>query len=332
MRVCLRLLALMVLITPSLVYAAEPDKPVRLVWYPRFSPDSKSLATAHGDWDAKNGGEVRLWDAATGKPKYVLRQARGIRSVSFSPKSTLLAAGGYGRYVAIYDTQTGKQIRQWTTPATAEVVQYHPDGKLVVVAHGDGAVRLWEVETGKQMAAISGIHKGEIWGMMVSPDGKLAATAGQDGMVCITQIESGKRPHRFPTPGSNSVAFTSNGKQLAAGAGDSAIRIYDVENGTELQKLDGHEGGSITDLQFGPKDKVLVSAGFDKTIRVWDLSDPAAGKLKETLRGHAHFVFGAALSADGKLIASGGWDDRVKVWNAQTFKEVWSWDRSKASE
>ena len=108
------------------------------------------------------------------------------------------------------------------------------------------------------------------------------------------------------------------------------IRIYDIANGTELQTLKGHQGGNITDLQFGASDQILVSAGMDKTVRVWDLSDSQAPKLKQTLTGHQDFVFGVAMSPDGKQLASGGWDDRIKVWDTESFQEIWVWDRAKA--
>lgn len=327
----LRSLALAVLICPALLLSAEPEKPVRLVWYPRFSPDNKLLATAHGDWDAKKGGEVRIWEAATGKPKHVLRQARGIRSVAFSSKSTWVAAGGYGRTIALFDANTGKRNREWPTPASVEVLQFHPQSLKIVAAHGDGCVRVWDLDTNKETAKLAGIHKGEIWGMMVSPDAKLVATAGQDGTVAITEMDSGKVRYRFDHQGANSVAFTSDSKQLAAGAGSGVISIYDVENGSELHQLRGHSG-STSDLQYSADDKVLVSAGFDKTIRVWDFSNPKSPELKKTLPAHDQLAFGVALSRDGKLLASAGWDDRINVWDAKTFEEKWTWDRAQESK
>ena len=66
--------------------ADETKKTVRLVWFPRFSPDGKWLASAHGSWDQKEAGEVRLWNAETGKNTFVLEHPRGVRSVAWSPK------------------------------------------------------------------------------------------------------------------------------------------------------------------------------------------------------------------------------------------------------
>ena len=45
---------------------------IRAIWFSRFSADSKLLATALGGWDANEGGEARIWDAASGKQKLLL--------------------------------------------------------------------------------------------------------------------------------------------------------------------------------------------------------------------------------------------------------------------
>ncbi len=326
----LRFVVLVVSICSGSIFGADPVKPVKRVWFPRFSMDGRLLATAHGGWDAKEGGEVRIWEAATGMQKHLLREPRGVRSVAFSPNATLLAAGGYGQTISLYHTESGKQIRTWSAVNGVENLMFHPDGRHLFVSHGNGAVCIWDSETGTETQEIAGIHKGEIWGMTTSPDGKLVATAGQDNTVNITNVETGRHPPRFPRPGSNGVAFSSDGKRLASGGVDSLIRIYDIGNGAELQTLKGHQSGSISDLQFGANDQILVSAGMDQTVRVWDLSDSQAPKLKQTLTGHQDFVFGVALSPDGKLLASGGWDDRIQVWDTQSFQEKWSWDRAKA--
>ena len=328
MRGQLRFLVLLACICPSAVFGEEPEKIVKRIWFPRFSADSKLLATAHGGWDAKEGGEARIWDAASGKQKLVLKQPRGIRSVALSKDSTLLAAGGYGSTITVYDLQSGKPIQEWKTPSGVENLGFQPDGLHLFSALGDGSVRLWNAKTGKETQTLSGLHSGEIWGMAVSPDGTHVATSGQDLTINVTNVKTGNHPPQFPQLGSNSVAFTSDGKRLAAGGADSLIMIYDLETGAELHKLKGHQGGKVTDLQFGANDQILASAGMDRTVQVWDLSDSQAPKLKKTLTAHQDFVFGVALSLDGKRLASAGWDDRINVWDTDSFQEIWSWDRA----
>src|SRR6516164_5689217 len=73
---CLSRLSVVVVLigtlSPTKAGAQQEDKVVRLIWFPRFSPDGNWLASAHGSWDGKEGGEVRVWDAKTGKPKSVI--------------------------------------------------------------------------------------------------------------------------------------------------------------------------------------------------------------------------------------------------------------------
>ena len=79
------------------------------------------------------------------------------------------------------------------------------------------------------------------------------------------------------------------------------------------RSLSGHEG-FIHALAFSPDGKTLVSAGIDKTVRLWDV---AAGKERRTLRGQAERVFRVAFSPDGKTLACGD-GNTVRLWDVAT--------------
>ncbi|RYP36152.1 hypothetical protein DL767_003484 [Monosporascus sp. MG133] len=80
---------------------------------------------------------------------------------------------------------------------------------------------------------------------------------------------------------------------------------------TALQTLKGHEK-SIVCLAFSPDGKVLVSAGNEKTIRLWD---GRTGTALQTLEGHGSFI---TFSPDGKVLVSGGYDKTVRLWDGHT--------------
>ncbi len=87
------------------------------------------------------------------------------------------------------------------------------------------------------------------------------------------------------------------------------------------------KNSTVTDLQFSKDGKILVSAGGDRTVRIWDVADLDKPILKSTLQGHNGMVFGVAISPLGDCLASAGWDDKLLLWDAKDGTERWSWER-----
>jgi WD40 repeat protein len=68
-------------------------------------------------------------------------------------------------------------------------------------------------------------------------------------------------------------------------------------------------------IAFSPSGKVLASASWDKTIKLWDID---LGKNIETLEGHTAPVMSVAYSRDGLTFASGGWDETIRLWDVKS--------------
>jgi WD40 repeat protein len=71
----------------------------------------------------------------------------------------------------------------------------------------------------------------------------------------------------------------------------------------------------VSDCAFSPDGKLIVSASFDHTLKVWDAQ---TGQMLRSLEGHSRWVVSCAFSPDGKLIVSASYDHTLKVWDAQT--------------
>jgi hypothetical protein len=94
-----------------------------------------------------------------------------------------------------------------------------------------------------------------------------------------------------------SVAFSGDGKRLAAGDGDGGITVWDLSTGDTLQTLDRHDG-YVCGLAFSPDGTRLASASQDGTVLVWDVAGKVAGKIPETVIGGLDEAFRLLASTD----------------------------------
>ncbi|CEF49278.1 unnamed protein product [uncultured bacterium] len=230
-------------------------------------------------------------------------------------------------------------VRFWSG-STVQSVAFAPDGKTLASGNADGAVRLWEANTGKEKAVLKG-YSNAVMAVAFSPDGKWLATRGggpvfQDNSIRLWEVSTGKEvrcfggfkggflpSHNGSTAWAFRVVFSPDGAVLASGAGDIAdrehlLRLWDVGTGKELRRCQGHQQ-PVRCFAFAPAGKTLASGSGDQTVRLWDV---ATGKERQQLRGHQGMVNALAYSLDGKALASGGEDRVLCLWDAASGKEL----------
>ena len=244
-----------------------------------FSPNGKLLVSASGD------GTVWVWDMAT---KQAIAQLEGhtdwVTSVSFSPDGRLLASASEDSTIRLWDVatkqeiaqfsqpgqNTGATLRLWKTDAVLSVA-FSPDGRLLVSASKDRTIRLWRVDTQKQIAQLQG-HTNWVHPVVFSADGKLLASASRDNTARLwdvatkTQIAELKGHINWV----RAVAFNSYGNLLASASEDKTVRLWDVATKTQIAQLEGHSTWA-TCVAFSPDGKFLASGSGDKTIRLWEM-------------------------------------------------------------
>jgi hypothetical protein len=232
---------------------------------------------------------VRLWDVATGKQLREIDNDEPFVSLALSPDGTLLAVGTQGR-VEIWDAVSGDEVRVLQAPEnhTYSLLAFSPDGKTLAAAEAEApAVRLWEVASGKERDTVRL--------MMNRPEAAAVPGAGPGAVRVRFRAGPGGAVPEEAAEALTALAVAPDGRTLALGCGDQAIRLWDLSAGRELPPLVGHQG-PVRALAFTPDGRRLVS--FDPTgLRLtWDA---------RRLRRHANAPL-VRLDADD---FNGLWDD-----------------------
>jgi WD40 repeat protein len=275
--------------------------------------------------DDLRGFEWRyLWHLCNGElAKFA--QSNPIWSVAISPGGRLLATGGNDRVCAIWDLANGQKIESLDAQGNIWSVAFSPDGRMVAAGVEDGRVKIWDVITWRQIASIKA-HDGAVRAVAFSPAANMLATGGDDGAIRLWDPARLQEAIKFKTGQDGTpvfaLAFSNNGKLLAAGRASGAIAFLDVKQGRELFVINGHED-SVRSIAFSPDGKTLASCGEDKSVKLWNV---ATRKQEAVFSQHSEAVWSVAFSPDGEILASGGRDKAIRLWDvgkkqaAGTFK------------
>ena len=270
-----------------------------------FSPDSKSLATVNNNY------LIYLWDVIAREHKATL--PGGARYITYSPDGKMLA-GSSGTYITLWDIETQQQIRKIQGRSYSRIL-FSPDGKTLASSDVDDKLRIWDIETGKNIHTLT-MNATVDKSIAFSPDGRLIAGGSPKFTIRLWDPKTGKHVntlsgHTYPV---HALVFTPDGKTLISGSGDKTVRIWDLRTGKEKTTLTGHKW-AVDSLAISPDSLTIASASFDGTIRFWDLQ---SGELKSTTR-QAHHSHHATLSTDGSMLATDSNED-VIIWDTLTGK------------
>ena len=108
------------------------------------------------------------------------------------------------------------------------------------------------------------------------------------------------------------VAFSPDGRRIASGGFDGAVKVWDAATGREVFTCDGHTD-QVWDVAFSPDGRRIASAGHDGTVRIWDAS--SGQELLSPLRDASSAFYSVAFSPDGRRLAAGDIDGRIKIWD-----------------
>ena len=313
-----------------------------------------------GDWLASGGKDktVRIWNINTGEEELMLSgHTEAAGSVSWSSDSRLLATSGSDRTIRVWDLWGEYRPRQpETLTGHTEMVwmaAWSPDGTQLASSSGemgsvgdDPSVRLWKRASGGwQLTRTLLGHEQLVRSVCWHPDSKRVASASHDNTVKIWDAETGDEILTLPATRSHTVAWSPEGKRLAA-AGAASIEIWDSTptGNFALNVAWRPDGEAIWDslqsiqplvrndqrlwvfsVAWSPDGEKLASGHSVGKIRFWD---PDTGRQlfrtqgNSVVEGHKGAARCVAWSPDGTRLASAGDDGTVRIWDTETGSEV----------
>jgi WD40 repeat protein len=265
------------------------------------SPDGNLLASGGED------NTIKLWSLPDRALLKTLKgHANDVTSVCISPDGKLLASGSYDETIKLWSLLNGDLLKTLRHGDWVNSVCISPDGKLLVSA-SSGTIKLWSLPDGALLKTLE--RSGWAKPICISPDGKLLVLAGNEGTLFLWSLSewallqtvhdaaaapatSDVKPAWGWSSRVESVCISPDGKLLVSGYwNNTTIKLWSMPEGDLL--------------------KTLEERASREPVRRYH----PEGVLLKTLKGHTGGVCSVCVSPDGKLLASGSWDDTIKLWS-----------------
>ena len=284
-----------------------------------------------------------------------VRTGERIEAVDYSPDGKRFATSGWGGIVEIWNARPAADTRpEAAGPASDDkplltistsascvfALAFSPDGKHLATGSNDrhGFIKIWNTATGGLVKTLEG-HADAVLSLAYSHDGKRLLSSSYDRTAILWDLESSTaRPFKGHESWVFSAAFAPPPKEgeaetrIVTASQDGTVMVWSIATQKPGPPFQGHTG-PVYSARFSPDGRFIASAGYDKRVLLWKPEDVKPFDFEmfrsdreppppvfESLEGHTAGVSSLQFSPNGKLLASGGHDNTVCVWDVEKRK------------
>lgn len=274
----------------------------RLLW----SSDEAELVSASND------STVKIWSRADGQCIKTLEGHSGAIKCLCWISDERLASASKDATIRIWDSKTGESI---------VVLEGHDKeitsllatrgGNRLISGGRDGTTKIWNMSM-SQPQCIMSLEAGTfgVNAMAMSPNNKLLAISDSIGTMSIWDVSLGKCLMQFRGSFAVHSFIWLNDGRIATTSQDSTIEIWDSFSGERVSVLKGHSA-RVSSIILSRDASVLLSASWDKSVKIWDLSTPIENDIEMLEKSPTYVI----ASPDGTLFAS-VYSGTVEVWDS----------------
>lgn len=319
--------------TPTSVSTAEPGTTLftykghtSTVETVTWSPDSQMVASI------EQTGSLHVWEATTGKLKFVCHAIPGNKALSWSMNGKYIAAAT-GAGVSVWDASNGSLITNYNVGAIT--LAFSPDSERIATSSSDKTVQIWQTTTGAHLLTYNGHNTANgvpVHSLSWSPDSKQIVSASNSlggfipnmmASVKVWDTTTGSDILVYSTTHeSNAVAWSPDGSRIASEEyvnGVETIQIWAAENGRGLA-LNQAKDDDVLKISWSPNSKYVALAlgSYQSLMPGSRIAVHSAGGDSYQLdyKGHQPNVLDVAWSPDGSRIAYCSNDQTVQIWQA----------------
>ncbi|MDB9528378.1 serine/threonine protein kinase [Oscillatoria sp. CS-180] len=243
---------------------------------------------------------------------------RVANALAISPDGRAIATANSDNSVQLWDRQTGDLVQTFSqrlgfgsghTDAVVAVA-FHPAGQLLLTGSRDSTVKLWDLRSYRLLQTLQ--QPGwQVRAIALSPNGDRLATADTEGRIALWDTATAQRSVDLirHSQAVNDLIVSPDGRRLISVGEEGTLRLWTIPEGQLLHTWTAKAG--LRTVQLSTVESALITGSSRGHLETWSLTDLKDHSL---LAQRSSAITEIALSADNQLLAVGGHDSEIRLW------------------